>query len=232
MPLINITYNGEILDTFQRFERLPDIEKSGDLWDSTAKDICDIKKAIKDHYIIAQDYTCPYCKQRIEVNHNASWDAEHIIPKRTHPRFLFEPLNLCVSCKDCNNEKRDKPVLVNNTRKTLPVNSVDYIISHPHFDDFNDNIRVIEIAGYYLPLSDKGRKTIEICGLLRFSYKYANYGNTSQENKETILELANSLMQASSPAEENAYLGIISDTAKAGQKLSKEAFLKQKEANK
>lgn len=232
MSLTHIAYDGETLDTFQRYEQLPETEKNGGVWDSTDSDICNIKKAIKDYYIIAQDYTCPYCKQRIEVSHNASWDTEHIIPKSTHPRFIFEPLNLCISCKDCNNEKRDKPVLVNNSRRTLPVNSSDYSIVHPHLDEFSDNIKIIEIAGYYLPLTDKGRKTIETCGLLRFTYKYANYGNTSQENKETILEVARNLMEATSPAEENIYLGIISDTAQAGQKLSRDAFLKQRDANK
>ncbi|YBB45205.1 hypothetical protein ACCQ68_19190 [Klebsiella pneumoniae] len=70
------------------------------------------------------------------------------------------------------------------------------IIVHPHFDDYDEHIKVIEVAGYYIPRTDKGRKTIEKCGLLRFAYKYANYGGTSQENKETILTLANCLLDA------------------------------------
>ena len=232
MALTHIAYAGEDLNTFQRYEQLPEDQKHGGVWDSKDADICTIKKTIKDYYIRAQDYTCPYCQQRIEVHHNAAWDAEHIIPKSTHPKFIFEPLNLCISCKDCNNEKRDKPVLVNNARKTLPVHSEDYTIVHPHFDEFYEHIKIIETAGYYLPCSDKGRKTVETCGLLRFTYKYTNYGNNSQENKETILQLANSLMKASSPAEENTYLCIIEDTVQAGKKISKEAFLKQVEANK
>lgn len=228
MPLVSVCYEGELAITFQHYNSLPDNEKHGHVWDNNADiSIVNIKKFIKDHYILAQNYTCPYCQQRIEVNHNASWDAEHIIPKSTHPKFIFEPLNLCVSCKDCNNEKRNKPVLANINRRTLPTNSADYIIVHPHLDNYNENIKVIEIAGYYLPMTEKGRKTIETCGLLRFTYKYTNYGNTSQRSKETIQELANSLMEASTPEEENMYLSIIADTVEQGQQVSKAAFLEQ-----
>ncbi len=74
-----------------------------------------------------------------------------------------------------------------------------------HFDDYDEHIKVIEVAGYYIPRTDKGRKTIEKCGLLRFAYKYANYGGTSQENKETILTLANCLLDANTPADEHAF---------------------------
>lgn len=105
MPLNCIVYEGEDLETYRDYNALPNDNKDGRIWDSEERNICRIKKSIKDHYIIAQDYTCPYCKQRIEVDHNGAWDAEHIIPKSSHPSFVFEPLNLCVSCKDCNNEK-------------------------------------------------------------------------------------------------------------------------------
>jgi hypothetical protein len=225
MPLTPIIYQGNDRETFDSYNSLRDDQKNGGVWESTDQPIINIRKAIKDYYIIAQDYTCPYCRQRMEVNHNAAWDAEHIIPKKTHPQFIFEPLNLCVSCKDCNNEKRDKSVLENNQRKTFPNRCEDYTIVHPHFDDFFEHIRVIETAAYYLPLSDKGRRTIEKCGLLRFTYKFSNYGNTSTENKETILKLANTLQEATSPQEENAYLSIIADAVQEGQKLSKKTIL-------
>lgn len=227
MPLNPIDYANEDAVTYRNFNALSEDEKNGRIWDGDDASIVNIKKSIKEHYIANQDYTCPYCKQRLEVNHNASWDTEHIIPKSSHPKFMFEPLNLCVSCKDCNNEKRDKSVLINNRRRTFPRDSGDYKIVHPHFDNYNEHINVVEIAGYYLPLTDKGRKTIEKCGLLRFTYKFTNYGGTSQENKETILELASRLMGASSPAEENAFLSIIADAVQAGQKISKETFLEQ-----
>lgn len=226
MPLVAIAYEGNDFDTFNSYNSLRYDQKNGGVWESKEQTIVNIKKNIKDYYIQAQNYTCPYCRQRIEVNNNAAWDAEHIIPKKTHPQFLFEPLNLCVSCKDCNNEKRDKSVLGNNKRKTFTTRCEDYTIVHPHFDDFNEHIRVIETAAYYLPLSDKGRKTIEKCGLLRFTYKFSNYGNTSTENKETILELATTLLEATSPAEENAYLSIIADAVQEGQKLSKQTILR------
>lgn len=231
MTLVPIAYEGDDQATFRSFSELPEEEINGHIWESNDIGITNIKKSIKDHYILAQDYTCPYCQQRMEIDHNATWDAEHIIPKSSHPKFTFTPLNLCVSCKDCNNEKRDKKVLVNNNRSTFPSRSTDYKIVHPHFDNFHDHIRVIELAGYYLPLTEKGRRTIEKCGLLRFAYKFANYGSTSQENKETILELANVLIDANTPAEENACLGILADAAQLGQKISKQAFIEQLRGN-
>ncbi|WP_312633983.1 HNH endonuclease [Pseudescherichia sp.] len=227
MPMNPINYVGDDAETYRNFNALPEEHKNGHVWDSDDISIVNIKKAIKDHYIVSQDYTCPYCKQRLVVNHNATWDAEHIIPKSSHPKFIFEPLNLCVSCKDCNNEKRDKAVLRNNRRRTFPVNSEDYKFVHPHFDNYNEHINIVEVAGYYFPLTEKGRKTIEKCGLLRFAYKYTGYGNTSQENKETIRELTNRLMEAGSAAEENMLLSIIADAVQAGQRLSKDAFLQQ-----
>lgn len=73
----------------------------------------------------------------------------------------MEPSNLCVSCKDCNSEKGNKNVLINKGRKTLPTKSTDYCISHPNFDVYKDNIRIIKLCGYYLPLTDKGEQQLK-----------------------------------------------------------------------
>ena len=53
---------------------------------------------------------------------------------------MFEPKNLCVSCIDCNLEKKDKKVTISKAKKKLPNNSSDYLIVHPHFDTYNDKI--------------------------------------------------------------------------------------------
>ena len=67
-----------------------------------------------------------------------------------HTFLLFFYLYLFVVYNDCNNEKRDKTVLENNNRRRLPIRSEDYIIVHPHFDDYDEHIKVIEVAGYYI----------------------------------------------------------------------------------
>ncbi|WP_413739569.1 HNH endonuclease [Sodalis sp. RH14] len=220
-----VEYNEQLMSKVSEFERLPKKEKIGGYWDrQDDNELKNLKKHIKDHYIIAQDYTCPYCQQKIVVDHNMAWDIEHIIPKSTHPSFLFKPLNLCIACKDCNTEKDNKNVLVNATRKTLPIKSEDYIISHPHLDNYDSDIKVIEESLYFLPKTDKGRKTIEICGLLRFIYKYSNYGNVQQSIKEGILAYTQALLNTSNPIEENLYLSFIEDLTLQGKKLSKLEF--------
>ena len=117
-----VIYSGSNLaPKVNTYNSLPRSEQLASYWDKTHDDeLSDLKESIKDHYIKAQDYTCPYCKQRMEVEHKATWDAEHIIPKATHPNFMFAAQNLCVSCKDCNGAKGNKNVLKNPERVTFP----------------------------------------------------------------------------------------------------------------
>ncbi|EKY3267942.1 HNH endonuclease, partial [Cronobacter sakazakii] len=105
-----VSYNAPYDAFISTFKSLTAEEKEN-YWDMKGnKDLDAIKKHIKDYYLIVQDYKCPYCQQKIIVTHNGAWDTEHIIPKDTHPDFMFEPQNLCVSCKDCNGEKSNKNI--------------------------------------------------------------------------------------------------------------------------
>ncbi|EPA2814554.1 HNH endonuclease [Escherichia coli] len=217
---------------YKDFMELPDDKKEGAYWNNLSnKNLSEFKSYVKNYYINEQNFTCPYCQQRIVVDHQGVWDAEHIIPKDTHPQFLMEPSNLCVSCKDCNSEKSNKNVLINKERKTLPTKSADYCISHPNFDVYKDNIRIIKLCGYYLPLTDKGRATIEICGLLRFTYEYANYGNLSLKTKEMINQLGNELMNCSTAIEEAALLAFIEKLASNGLAQMTQDFMQKKQVN-
>lgn len=226
MYLTSNDSKGICKSAYNDFAALPEEEKKGTYWnDLENKELSHFKTFVKDFYMRSQDFTCPYCKQRIVVDHQGIWDAEHIIPKDTHPHFLMEPSNLCVSCKDCNSEKGNKNVLKNKNRKTLPANGDDYIISHPNYDTYTDNIKIIELCGYYLPINDKGRATIEICGLLRFTYEYANYGNLSLKTKELINHLSTELIKCSTPYEEAALLGFIRELATKGLAQMAEDFL-------
>ncbi|MFC0226121.1 HNH endonuclease [Serratia aquatilis] len=217
MYLTSNDLEGVYKTAYDNFSVLKDTEKVGVYWNNKDNfELSEFKNYIKEFYIDKQNFTCPYCKQRIVVDHNLVWDAEHIIPKDTHPQFLMEPSNLCVSCKDCNSAKGNKNVLLNKNRKTLPIKGEDYIINHPHYDSYADNIKIIELCGYYLPINDKGRKTIEICGLLRFAYTYANYGDLSLRTKELIVELGSKLMDCTTVYEEAALLSFIKELASKG----------------
>lgn len=214
-----ITYSADEQAKIDSFKNLPpDAKKT--YWDNTHDGILsNLKERIKSHYIETQDYTCPYCKQRIVVKHKATWDAEHIIPKDTHPNFMFEAENLCIACKDCNQEKWNKNVLVNKDRKTFPDDKTDYLIIHPHFDDYNTNIKIIGLGCFYLPKTDKGRKTVEICGLLRFLYKLADYDGGSTELDCLIGDLYLELRETNDAQQRYALLKMISDIALNGAKI-------------
>jgi len=80
----------------------------GNSWSDN--DIEDIREDIKRHYIAEQKYTCFYCMQVLKTNNGRVWDIEHIIPRETEKNFMFYPLNLCVSCIDCNSKKGIKKV--------------------------------------------------------------------------------------------------------------------------
>ncbi|PQK74415.1 HNH endonuclease [Pantoea ananatis] len=221
----SIVYDEKQSSFISSFKKLTDDEKEK-FWEITGNtELDNLKKYIKDFYLRAQGFECPYCKQEIKVKHNGAWDTEHIIPRDTHPNYMFEPMNLCVSCKDCNGEKSNKKVLKSRATIHLPKKSESYLIVHPHIDEFDKHIAIIDSATYFLPKTDKGRKTIEICGLLRFVYNYSDYGNVELAIKQGILKFTQALLETSDPLEEQAYLGFIEDLTRRGKELSKAAFL-------
>lgn len=208
-----VTYPAELQQKVNEF-KASKIDDQKTYWDRKGDVQLDkLKSHIKIHYLVEQDYTCVYCRQKIEVKHHGAWDTDHIIPKSSHPQFTFEPQNLCVACKDCNGAKHDKNVLANPKRVRLPINSEDYIFIHPHLDVYDQHIKVLELAGFYLPTSDKGRETVEICGLLRFVYKFADFGAVSLDSKAKLALLNDRLMRATSPAEEAFWLDCIAREA-------------------
>lgn len=159
-----VIYLGEDLDLVNEFNSLKDKESVS--WSD--EKYSHVRKTIKNHYLKEQDHTCFFCRQRIVVNSNRAWDAEHIISKSTHPGFMFEPKNLCITCPDCNNEKRDGRVLDRESRVRFPMSSNAYKIVHPHFDSYDDHLDVIVVGKLYRIKTPKGRYTYRIYGLDRF----------------------------------------------------------------
>lgn len=226
MSKLLVKYNEKDKVKIDAYNNLSEDEKSGVYWDDcNDQDLSKIKKSIKTFYIEIQDYTCPYCQQKIVVEHNAIWDAEHIIPKDKHPKFLFSPLNLCVSCKDCNLAKLNKNVLKNPKRKTLPTKSDDYIFIHPHLDKYEDHMKILKSSLFFIPLDSKGKETIEICGLLRFLYKFTDYGDIPLEVKEKVAMLSDELQNAKSGIEQNFILACLGDVVEQGKKIAQKEYI-------
>lgn len=163
-----VDYSGKVKAVVDAFQARAADQKVGGYWSDN--EAADVRKTIKDHYIAEQDFRCCYCQQKTLSKNNAVWDGEHVIARDARPEFMFEPRNLAISCKDCNLAKRQKNVLKNPKRKTFPAKSEDYLIVHPHFDDYGKYIlwfgSVVTPSGVG---SKKGAATIHMCDLYRYA---------------------------------------------------------------
>ncbi|PTQ16481.1 hypothetical protein CWO33_05585 [Vibrio splendidus] len=149
-----------------------------------------MKLRIKKHYIAEQNNTCAYCQVNQHTTHGMVWDTEHIVDKDSSPQWMFEPLNLCVSCKDCNGAKGTRTCTKGKTYKNFPRKSANYRIIHPHFDDYDEHIKVAVPGAVYLYQTEKGRNTIEVCGLLRY-HKAGGRNKVDLGLKAALLAAAN-----------------------------------------
>lgn len=145
--------------------------KSLKSWESNES----LKKRIKNHYSIVQDDICAYC--RIPLRFQAYGEPiEHIVPKSIKIKWMFRPENLCLSCYGCNTKKRDKNTLflndgnLNESYDFYPNKSEDFIINHPHFDSYSNNI--VEENLICKAKTTKGYETIKICDLNRLDLIY------------------------------------------------------------
>lgn len=143
-------------------------------WNVTCDENKEIRKEVREYYREQQRFHCAYCNRLRQDFNGGQWDIDHIIPKQSHPQYLYTPKNLTVTCKDCNGKKSKKNVLAENIDASdyYPITQESYIIIHPHFDNYTDNIVCAYNPDgmiYHRPLTDKGKKTFEICGLIRFT---------------------------------------------------------------
>lgn len=123
------------------------------------------KVRVREHYCKQQNQKCAYC--RMDVSSATSYfPIEHIVPRSLHPEWMYEPLNLCMACVNCNSVKNNQEVLSDKNVKILPTDSSGYLIIHPHYDRYFDHIEIMD-GLLYKGLTPKGAKTIEICKLTR-----------------------------------------------------------------
>lgn len=141
------------------------------IWNT--EELFGLRIEIRNYYRKEQNAICSFCRQPVSSVYASNCHIEHIAPKSLYPQFIFEPRNLCVICADCNQIKRNQetiretPDTIKNTYKTkYPDKSEDFHIVHPHYDDYDKHIQVIN--GYYIDKdSKKGNFTIGACRLNR-----------------------------------------------------------------
>jgi hypothetical protein len=166
------------------------VDFSSDSWACEEVEI--LRPIIRKHYATEQNTVCPYCRMQLNTDRGRAWDVEHIIPRSLGENFMFEPLNLCVACVECNSAKSNKRVTKSKAQVRYPRQG--YTIVHPHFDDYQKHIATIRVGLFYFPKSCKGEKTIYICELNRF-YSYANFDDNLDDIDDYIFVLANSLRE-------------------------------------
>lgn len=141
--------------------------KDEDKDDWKKKCLDDFKARFRSDVLKKQNYRCAYCRLELHTN-EVTPEIEHIVPKSLKPKWMYEPFNLCLSCKLCNTKKgHDKRVLVNNDIKKLPKTSDSYLLIHPHVDKYSEHIELVNDL-LYKGISEKGRYTIWLCELDRY----------------------------------------------------------------
>jgi uncharacterized protein (TIGR02646 family) len=177
-------------------------------------DLQEVRKEIRDFYKYQQKGICSYCKQNVSIVSVANCHVEHIVPKSIHLDFIFTPKNLCVICADCNQIKRDQETLGEipetmtnaSNRRRYPSSSNAFKIVHPHFDNYDDHILIIN--GCYIDKgSKKGNFTIGACNLNR---KLAVFGwEPNIIDDEKITNEMNSFIDETDPEKRKKHLGNI-----------------------
>lgn len=142
----------------------PDV-KNKDHWDNKCLD--GFKGRFRSYMLLQQNYRCVYCRLELHPN-EVTPEIEHIVPKSLKPNWMYEPFNLCLSCKLCNTIKgHKKETLVNEKVEDIPYDSGSYKMIHPYLDKYSENIELVGNV-LYRGVTDKGRYTIRLCELNRY----------------------------------------------------------------
>lgn len=91
--------------TDEEKEAISELEMKGLVpgdWNSGKNGIVSFKDNMREHMYYEQNCRCAYC--RIELPIACCFlQREHIVPKTPHPKWMFDPRNLCFACDRCNN---------------------------------------------------------------------------------------------------------------------------------
>lgn len=210
-----VVFSGNNLNYVNRYDGVSHAE-----WNQTEGPIVELRKIIRGHYLVEQRYRCAYCRMEKKENHGLTWDVEHIIPKAVYPRFLYEPLNLAMVCKECNIAKLDKNVLCRGLSRNapLPVNPEAYTIVHPHHDQYSEHFEIIVVSGRitHRPKNNhKAKETFIMCDLVRFSYAFGEWDDFNYAIVRTFSEFVEACPPSATPEQIAAFMGTLRFTVNA-----------------
>lgn len=155
-----------------------------------------LKKNVKEDYYSKQLRRCAYCSHELQ-SHKRTHDLEHIIDKDSYSEFMFDSRNLANSCTLCNGTKLNKKVLTSTgiakVTNGLPWHSDDYLILHPHLDEWGDYLEYDE----FNRIKSKGGKakgnfTIETVGIEKLNrMRITDHFGNKNEIAEKLLRKLN-----------------------------------------
>jgi len=162
---VPVTFSSDLKKLIQGKHKDPSF--SHDNWGDL--DLLPVRKFVRNHYRPLQSKVCYFCKNSLSKKSAMNCQVEHLIPKSTHPQFIFTPKNLCLICCDCNESKGSLPITKASAKlKGYPRSSNPFKIVHPHFDKYDEYIYKTS-SGHFTGLDDdkarKGSYTIYVCGL-------------------------------------------------------------------
>ena len=148
----------------------------------------EFKSNLRDYLWDKQNGRCAYCRIRIHDS-EASPEIEHIVPKDKKADWMYEPFNLCLSCKMCNTKKgHTKRIVVDESVTQLPMDSDSYLLIHPYLDRYSEHIELVEDV-LYKGLTEKGRYTIDLCKLNRFQLAAARADEKIRQESSAYAKL-------------------------------------------
>lgn len=172
-------------------------------WENIDPNMDTIKSKIRSYYLPLQKYECCYCKMLKQEKNGKAWNIEHIFPRETYPQFTFTPINLAMSCIECNNSKLAQDIKVGkNPIKRYPKSGSNIKIIHPHLDDYNLHIKVNKSPNgfiFHTPIkgSKKAKNTIVMCNLFRF--QEAAFGSENHYVSSIVSHITKTLSACVSP---------------------------------
>lgn len=168
-----------------------------------------LKELLKPELRRRQSDRCCYCRRILRFD-KGPVEIEHIVNKARNgenAHFTFEPRNLALSCKDCNNGKGQKKVLRVKlaARGPYPTAAASFLWVHPYLHSYSDHILIHEAWVYEAKGgSPEGAAVITKCNL-------AELWDKERLNRQALIESAENL-----PAALQRAMGMIEDVGLDG----------------
>lgn len=154
------------------------------------------KSDVKEKYYTSQLRRCAYCSHELQQS-KQTYHLDHIIDKGAYSEFMFETRNLANACTLCNGTKSNKNVLTGTglakVSSSLPWQSDDYLILHPHLDEWSDHLEFDEFNRIKSKAGKaKGEFTIDTVGIKKLNLmRISDYFGSKNKVAEKLLRKLN-----------------------------------------